>query len=59
MTFERPLIALMVGYGFSVSYKIVAVVGVWRSAGRDQAPAMNRDSARGAVVVLMGVLSLI
>ena len=29
---DRPILALVVGYSFSVPYNIVVIVGVWRSA---------------------------
>jgi hypothetical protein len=59
LTLDRPWMALIAGYAVSVPYNIVAVVGVWRSADRDQAPGMNPDLARAASVILMGVLSLL
>lgn len=58
MTLDRPGVALIAGYALSVPYNIVAVVGVWRAAERDQAPAMSPDLARIASALLMGALSL-
>lgn len=51
-------LALIVGYGFSVPYNVVATVGVWRSAARHDGPDHQADLARVAVVLLMTVLSL-
>lgn len=58
MKFDQPWPALLVGYGCSVPYNVVAVVGVWRSAARGGTSALNADLARGASVLLMIVLSL-
>jgi hypothetical protein len=51
-------LALIVGYGISVPYNVVATVGVWRSAARHDAPDLRADFARVAVVLLMTLLSL-
>ncbi len=58
ITLDQPWAALIVGYGLSVPYNVMAVVGVWRSAARYQGPNVHSDLARGASVVLMAVLSL-
>jgi hypothetical protein len=50
--------ALFVGYALPVSYNIVAVVGVWRSAARYQGHAGHADLARIATVIVMLVLSV-
>lgn len=50
--------ALLVGYGVSIPYNVMAVVGVWRSAARYDGPGLHADLARGATVILMIVLSL-
>ncbi|GGC10719.1 hypothetical protein GCM10011363_29250 [Marivita lacus] len=50
--------ALLVGYGVSLPYNVVAVIGVWRAAARYDGPTIHADLARGATVVLMTVLSL-
>lgn len=55
---DLALPALVVGYGMSLPYNLVAVVGVWRSAARHDGPEVQADLARGAVLVLMAVLSL-
>lgn len=55
---EMPLLALLVGYGPSVPYNVVATVGVWRSAARYAGPAYHADLARAATLALMLALSL-
>ena len=55
---DLPSIALLLGYGASLPYKLVAAVGVWRSAARYEGPPVHADLARGATVVLMAVLSV-
>jgi hypothetical protein len=55
---DQPLAAVLVGYGLSVPYNIVATVGVWRSAARYDGPSLHADLARLASVVLMAVLTL-
>ena len=49
---------LLIGYGVSLPYNVVATVGVWRAAVRYDGPAINADLARGATVLLMAALSL-
>lgn len=49
--------ALMIGYGVSVPYNVVAVAGVWRAASRYDGPNIHADLARGATIVLMAALS--
>lgn len=58
ITLDRPLPALLIGYGVSLPYNAVAVVGVWRSAARHGGPPREAALARGASVILMTVLSL-
>lgn len=55
---DLPVPALLVGYGVSVPYNIVAVVGVWRSAARHEGPGLQAELARWTSVILMTVLSL-
>lgn len=50
--------ALVVGYGISIPYNVVVVLGVWRSAARYDGPRSHADLARGATVILMIILSL-
>ena len=50
--------ALLFGYGLSLPYNVVAIVGVWRAAARYDGPAVHADLARGVTVILMAVFSL-
>ncbi|WP_228461851.1 hypothetical protein [Paracoccus liaowanqingii] len=58
LSLDRPWMALLFGYGLSVPYNVIAVVGVWRSADHDQHPGARADLARGASAVLMIVFSV-
>ncbi|MGF7162356.1 hypothetical protein FHS85_004010 [Rhodoligotrophos appendicifer] len=58
ITVDRPWAALLIGYGFSVPYNIVAVVGVWRSATRYQGPSVHVYLARAASLLVGAILSL-
>jgi len=58
ITLDHPWPALLVGYGLSLPYNLVAVVGVWRSASRYRGPALHATLARSAILVLMAALSL-
>jgi hypothetical protein len=55
---DRPWTALALGYALPVSYNVVALVGVWRSAARHAGPPAQADLARAASVILLTVLSL-
>ena len=55
---DQPLAGLLIGYGFSVPYNIVAIVGVFRSAARYDGPSLHADLARLASVLLMAALTL-
>jgi hypothetical protein len=55
---DLPWVALIVGYGLSLPYNLVTVVGVWRSAARHDGPRSQADLARGLSLALMAVLSL-
>jgi len=55
---DQPLAAVLVGYGLSVPYNIVALVGVWRSAAGYGGPSLHADLARFASVLLMAALTL-
>ncbi len=55
---DRPWAALLVGYGLSVPYNVLAVVGVWRSASRYQGPAAHADLARIATLIVMLLLTV-
>ena len=55
---DLPWVALIVGYGLSIPYNVVAVVGVWNSAARHDGPQSEANLARGVSLALMAVLSL-
>jgi len=50
--------ALIVGYGLSIPYNVVVLVGVWRSASRYDGPRSHAVLAQGVTVTLLTVLSL-
>ena len=58
MLADWPIAALVLGYGFSVPYNVIAVVGVWRSADRYPGDRRWADLARIAVVLGMVLLSI-
>lgn len=58
ITADLPWAALIFGYGFSLPYNVVAVVGVWRSTARHEGPKLHADLACAASLILMIVLSL-
>ena len=43
ITADRPWAALLLGYGVSVPYNVLAMVGVWRSAGRYEGPVGHAE----------------
>lgn len=53
-----PVAALLVGYGLSLPYNIVATVGVWRAADRYDGDRREADLARIVTVAGMIMLSL-
>ncbi len=50
------LAALVTGYGLSVPYNVVATVGVWRAAGRQEVDHARADLLR--MVTLVGMVFL-
>jgi hypothetical protein len=56
LSWDRPIAALLVGHVFTVPYKIVALVGVWRSAARYDGERIHADLAR--IVTLVGMVLL-
>lgn len=56
ITLDRPFAALLVGYGLSVPYNLLALVGVWRSAARH--PGKEADIARVVTVLVMVLLTV-
>ena len=55
---DRPWAALLFGYALSIPYNLLAVVGVWRSAGRYQGPASHADLARVVTIIVMLFLTV-
>lgn len=55
---DRPVAAIIAGYGFSVPYNLVAAVGVWRSAARYGGDRRWADIARIVTVIMMSLFSL-
>ncbi len=53
---DQPLAALFAGYGLSVPYNLVVVVGVWRAAGRHQEDPARADRLR--IITLVGMVLL-
>ncbi len=58
ITVDRPWAALLFGYALSVPYNFLAVVGVWRSAGRYRGPVHHADLARVATMIVMLLLTV-
>jgi hypothetical protein len=58
VSMDRSLAALVVGYGCSVPYNIVAVIGVWRSADRYAGDPIVANAARFVALLAMVLLSL-
>ncbi len=58
MLADRAVAALLIGYGLSVPYNVIAVVGVWRAADRYGGNHRWGDLARIAVVAGMVFLSI-
>ncbi|MEM8689372.1 MAG: hypothetical protein AAGF81_18735 [Pseudomonadota bacterium] len=55
---DSPILALIVGYAFSVPYNIIVSVGVWRSADRYEGERHQAELARLVTVVGMILLSV-
>jgi len=53
---DRPIEALIVGYGLSVPYNVVALVGVWRADVPDEGARTRADVMR--IVTLVGMVLL-
>jgi hypothetical protein len=51
-----PVVALVVGYGLSVPYNVLALVGVWRAADRHEGERAAAEVAR--IVTLVGFVIL-
>jgi hypothetical protein len=55
---DRPVLALLVGYGLSLPYNIIVATGVWRSAERFSGQRRWAELAKLAVVIGMILLSV-
>lgn len=55
---DLPWVALVLGYAYSLPYNALALVGLWRAAGRYDGPNHHADLARSATVLLLVVLSI-
>ena len=53
---DLPIAALIAGYGLSVPYNLVVLVGVWRAADRHEEDKPLAETLR--IVTLVGVLVL-
>ena len=58
VTLDRPILALFIGYGCSVPYNVVALVGVWRAADRHRGDPGLVLAARIVATVGLAILSL-
>lgn len=55
---DHPLAALIVDYAYSKPYKIIALVGVWRSAARHNGLALHADLDRWTSLIFLTILSM-
>jgi hypothetical protein len=56
---DRPIAALLLGYGLPMPYNVAALVGVWRSAGRHEGKRLHAELARIITPILILVLSVL
>jgi hypothetical protein len=56
---DWPVAALVAGYGVAVPYNTVALVGVWRAAGRHEGKRAHADLARLITLIGMALLTVI
>lgn len=56
---DQVWLALIIGKGLSLPFNLLVVVGVWRAAVRYDGPGFQADLARGTVLVMMIILSVI
>lgn len=55
---DYPTLAALVGYGLSIPYNILAIVGVWRSSERYDGAKSTAELARVAGLVWVVILSI-
>ncbi len=58
MMSERPLLAVLFGYGVSLPYNFIATVGVWRSADHFDGDRRIAEAMRLVTVIGMILLSV-
>jgi len=58
LSYDLPILALLVGYGLSVPYNVVALVGVWRAADRHPGARLWAEVARYAAALGLAVLTV-
>ncbi len=58
VTADRLLAGALAGYGLSIPYNVLAVVGVWRSAGRHDGDPARADLFRIVALVWLAFLTL-
>ena len=58
IAYDYPALAALVGYGISIPYNILAVVGVWRSSERYEGAKSTAELARVAGLVWVVILSI-
>jgi len=55
---DRPVLAFIAGYAFSVPYNVIVTVGVWRSAERYTGEPRRAELAKMVTVIGMILLSV-
>jgi len=55
---DYPTLALLAGYGLSIPYNILAVVGVWRSSERYEGAKSTAELARVSSLIWAVILSI-
>ncbi len=58
ISMDRPILALVIGYGCSVPYNVAAVIGVWRAADRHPGDAVAANVIRFVTLFAAVILSL-
>ncbi len=58
LVLDRPVSAVLAGYGASVPFNLLVLVGVWRAAGRHPGERAHADLARVVTLAGMAILSL-
>lgn len=58
LTMDRVILAFLVGYGVSLPYNALALIGLWRATRRGQPPPVEGPFLFAVALVLMVVLSV-